>query len=283
MVTFGVLLIAIVAQVAEHQAGLEQYAAKKYAAAAESFRKSMAAEKAGTREHAESAVLLGQSLYLLGQYEQAIPALKAAPRTNESAYMLGSSYLKVHDVPHCVRAFAEMFGVPAESAAAHLITAQMMMHQDLNEEAEAQLLQAVALNAEIPQAHYLLGELYLFRGAAEQAAAQLKMEIAINPDSAMAYYKLGDVYGRQVQWDAAISVLQKSIWLNATNSGPYVLLGKAYLQKKELGNAEGMLRRAVELDPRNSSAHYLLGQTLLQEGRAEEGKAMLALSQQLKS
>ncbi|MDQ6677407.1 MAG: tetratricopeptide repeat protein [Acidobacteriota bacterium] len=283
MVTFGVLLIAIVAQVPEHQTGLEQYAAKKYAAAAESFRKSMAAEKAGTREHAESAVLLGQSLYLLGRYEEAIPALNAAPRTNEAAYMLGNSYLKLHDMQHSVQAFAEMFGVPARSAAAHLIAAQMMMHQELNEEAEAQLLQAIALNAQLPRAHYLLGELYLFRGAAEQAAAQLKMEIAINPDSAMAYYKLGDVYGRQSQWDAAIPVLQKSIWLDATNSGPYMLLGKAYLQKKELSNAEGMLRRAVQLDPRNSSAHYLLGQTLMREGREEEGKAMFTLSQKLKN
>jgi cytochrome c-type biogenesis protein CcmH/NrfG len=73
------------------------------------------------------------------------------------------------------------------------------------------------------------------------------------------------------------------VWLNPTYSGPYILLGKAYLQQKELSNAEGVLRRAIQLDPNNSSAHYLLGQTLVQEGRADEGRAMLQLSQKLKN
>ncbi|MDQ2898624.1 MAG: tetratricopeptide repeat protein [Acidobacteriota bacterium] len=273
----------LAAQEAEHQTGLRQYGAKDYRAAAESFRKAMQTEKAGSPAYGESALLLGESLYLLGRFEGAIPALKAAPHTNEGVYMLANSYLKTHDIPNCVQAFAEMFGVPAASAAAHLIAGQMMMRQEFNEEAEAQLLQAVALDPKLPQAHYLLGELNLFKGLLVQAAAQLKTEISINPDSAMAYYKLGDVYGRQSQWDAAIPTLQKSIWLNSTNSGPYILLGKAYLRQKQFSNAEGMLRRAAQLDPRNSSAHYLLGQTLIQEGHLEEGKAMLALSQKLKN
>ncbi|MGI8992629.1 MAG: tetratricopeptide repeat protein [Bryobacteraceae bacterium] len=283
LLMFTVGAIPVMAQEAEHQAGLQQYGAKNYRAAAEAFRKAMQLEKPGSPAHAESALLLGESLYLLGRFEEAISALKAAPPTNEGVYMLGNSYLKTHDIPNSVLAFAEMFGVPAGSAAAHLIAGQMMMHQELNEEAEAQLLQAVALDPKLPQAHYLLGELNLFKGFSAQAAAQLKAEIAINPDSAMAYYKLGDAYSRQFQWEEAIPMLQKSIWLNAANSGPYILLGKGYLRQKQLSNAEGMLRRAVQLDPRNSSAHYLLGQTLVQEGRLEEGKAMLALSQKLKN
>jgi len=94
MLTGGVLLVAFLAQAAEHKAGMEQYGARKYAAAAESFQKSLAAEKPGSPEYVESAVLLGQSSYLLGRYRDAIPALLAGPRTNESAYMLGNSYLK---------------------------------------------------------------------------------------------------------------------------------------------------------------------------------------------
>lgn len=270
-------------QNSDHQAGLLQYSAKNYTGAAESFRKALQTEPEDSPAYRESTLLLGESLYLLGRTEEAIAMLKRAPRTNEALYMLGNSYLKLRDVPNCVASFAEMFGVPAQSAAAHLIAAQIMVRQELTDEAEKELMRTLELDPRIPQAHYLLGELLTFKGEMEKAIEQLRAEIAISPASAMAYYKLADAYSRQVKWDIAIPLLQKSVWLNSTNSGPYILLGKGYLQQKQLSNAEGMLRRAVQMDPRNASAHYLLGQTLIQEGRAEEGRAMLQLSQKLKN
>jgi len=270
-------------QGADHATGLKAYAAKDYAAASAAFRKALTAERAGTAEQAESSLLLGQSLFLMGKTDEAIAALREAPATTEALYMLGNSYLKKRLMPESVAAFGKMYGVAPGSAAAHLIAAQMMMRQELNDDAEKELLRAVELEPLIPQAHYLLGELYAFRGDGEKAAAELKQEIGLNPASAMAYYKLGDAYSRMGQWAKAIPALQKSVWLNATNSGPYILLGKGYLQQKELGNAEGMLRRAVQMDPQNSMAHYLLGQTLMQEGRTEEGRAMLEQSQKLKN
>jgi tetratricopeptide (TPR) repeat protein len=267
---------------AAHREGLKQYGAHDYRAAAEAFRKAMETEAAGSAARSESALLLGESLYLTGHYPEAAGVLRDAARTGESLYMLGNSYLKMRDFASAVKTFAAMFGVGTDSAAAHLLTAQMMIRQELEDEAEKELERVIVLDPNLPQAHFLMGELKLFKGNIDQACEQLKLEIAINPASAMAYYKLGDAYGRQEQWEVAIPLLQKSIWLNSTNSGPYVLLGKGYLRQKQLSNAEGMLRRAVQLDPRNSSAHFLLGQTLIQEGRAEEGKAMLTLSQKLK-
>lgn len=143
----------------------------------------MLTEKPDSAAYKESALLRGESLYLLGRYADAIPVLKDAVRTNESAYMLASSYLLVHDVPHSVQAFAEMFAVAPNSAAAHLITGQMTLRQKLNDEAEAQLQQALALDAKLPQAHFLLGELHMVKGLTEQAAQALKTELALNPDS----------------------------------------------------------------------------------------------------
>jgi tetratricopeptide (TPR) repeat protein len=267
----------------DHQAALRQYAAKDYKGAAESFRKAIASEAAGSPAYRQSSLLLGESLYLLGRYPEAIAALKQAPHTGETLYMLGNSALKSRDPKSSVIYFAEMFGVSPESAAAHLLTAQLMLRQELTDEAEAEARTAVSIDARIPQAHYLLGEILTFKGETDKAIEELKTETQINPSSAMAYYKLGDAYSRQLQWGTAIPLLQKSVWLNPTYSGPYILLGKGYLQQKELSNAEGVLRRAIQLDPNNSSAHYLLGQTLVQAGRTEEGRAMLQLSQKLKN
>ncbi|MFL6447640.1 MAG: tetratricopeptide repeat protein [Bryobacteraceae bacterium] len=268
---------------ADHQAALQRYAAKDYKAAAESFQKAMNSEAVESPAYRQSTLLLGQSLYLMGRYEEAIAVLKRAPRTGETLYMLGNSALKSRDLKSSTAYFAEMFGVPPGSASAHVLTAQLMMRQELLDEAEAEARTALAIDPRIPQAHYLLGELLTFKGETDKAIEELRTEIQINPAFAMAYYKLGDAYSRQVQWAAAIPLLQKSVWLNPTYSGPYILLGKGYLQQKELSNAEGVLRRAIQLDPNNSSAHYLLGQTLVQEGRADEGRAMLQLSQKLKN
>lgn len=266
-----------------HRAALREYTAKNYKDAAESFRKAIASELPDSQAYRQSTLLLGQSLYLLGRYEEAIDTLKRAPRTGETLYMLGNSALKSRDLKSSVTYFAEMFGVPPTSAAAHLLTAQLMAKQELLEEAEAEAKAALTVDPRIPEAHYLLGELLTFKGETDKAIEELKTEIQINPSFAMAYYKLGDAYSRQVQWAAAIPLLQKSVWLNPTYSGPYILLGKGYLQQKEFSNAEGVLRRAIQLDPNNSSAHYLLGQTLVQEGKTDEGRAMLQLSQKLKN
>ncbi len=143
----------------------------------------MLTEKPDSAAYQESALLRGESLYLLGRHADAISILKDAVRINESAYMLVSSYLLVHDVPHSVQAFAEMFAVAPNSAAAHLITGQMTLRQELNDEGEAQLQQALALDAKLPQAHFFLEGLYMVKGLTEQAAQKLKTELAFNPDS----------------------------------------------------------------------------------------------------
>ena len=277
------ILLALLAQVPDaHQAALELYRKHAYGEAIVAFGKALETEKPGSAEYQESSLLLGQSLFLTNHVGDAIPFLEKAPRTSEVLYMIGNAYLQLHVAKSAEATFAEMYGVDAASASAHLITAQMMMRQDLEDDAEKELQQALALNPKMPQVRYLLGELRLYRGAPGEAIAFLKDEIALNPDSSMAYYKLGDAYARRSEWPAAIASLQKSIWLNPDFSGPYIVLGKAYLKMDQLENAEGVLRHAVEVDPHNYSAHYLLGQALIQDGRAEEGRKMLEESQKLK-
>jgi tetratricopeptide (TPR) repeat protein len=265
-----------------HKSGLESYKARKYAEAAEAFSKAIDREKPGSPEYRESALLLGQSYYLLARAAEAIPWLEKAPRSTEVAYMLGNSYIRTRQPEKAGSSFAAMFSVPEGSAAAHLLTAQMMVRQEFEDMADKELRKAIELNPNIPEAHYLLGELAIYRADIESAIEDLRQEIAINPNFAMAYYKLGDAYSRREEWDRAIPPLQRSIWLNPNYSGPYILLGKVYLKKQEFVNAEAMLRRAVKLDTQNFSAHYLLGQTLLQSGRAEEGREMLRRSEQLR-
>jgi len=275
-----VLLLLLLEISAPHQAALAAYKQHKFAEAVAQFTEALKAEHPNTAEYEESVLLLGQSLYLQSKYADSIPWLEKAvggkTSTPEAAYMLGNACILTRQSDKAVKAFAQLFQVGADSAAAHLTTARMMMHQDLADEAAKQASAALQIEPRIPEAHFLLGEVAIFQADLDRGISELKKEIEINPGSAMAYYRLGDAYSRTEDWDHAMAPLERSIWLNSNFSGPYILLGKAYFKKKELANAEGVLRHALRLDPQNISAHYLLGQTLMQEGKEEEGQKEFA-------
>lgn len=271
----------------DHSAGVELYKQRQFAKTIEVLERAVVTEKPGTPEYRESAVILGQSYYLSAHIPEATAWLQKAVddgvRINEVFYMLGNCYIQQRDPAKSRAAFAGMFGVPVESAAAHLLTAQFMVRQEFEEFALKELARALELDPKIPQAHYLIGMLATFRNDLDKGMEEMRQEIAINPDFAMAYYKLGDAYTRREDWDNAIPPLQRSVWLNPDYSGPYILLGKSYMKKKDYASAEGMLRRAIKMDSGNYQAHYMLGQVLLLETKTDEGRRMLEESQKLRS
>ena len=269
-----------------HLKGVAAYERRDYTHAVQSLQQSIESEKPDSAEYQESALLLGQSFYLTRAFPAAVPWLEKAgaypTHTAEVLYMLGTAYTQTGQPGKATAIFAKLFGVKGDSAAGHLIAAQMLLRFEMEGPSEKELLQALALDPKIPEAHFMLGEIALYRGEIDKGRREFELEIAGNPNFSTCYYRLGDAYTRREQWAEAITALQRSIWLNPNFSGPYILLGKAYQKTGELSNAEGTLRRAIQLDPQNYSAHYILGQTLIQLGRIPEGKQMLERSQQLR-
>lgn len=279
-------LILLMQAGATHQSALTAYKQHRFPEAVTGFTEALKTERQGSVEYEESVLLLGQSLYLQSKYTEAIPWLEKATRsktpTPEAAYMLGNACILTQHRAESVKAFALVFQVSPDSAAAYLNTARMMMHKDMTADAAVLAEKSLEIDPKIAGAHFLLGEVAIFQSDVEGAIAELKKEIEINPSFAMAHYRLGDAYSREERWGEAMAPLERAIWLNANYSGPYILLGKSYFKRKEFANAEGVLRHALRLDPQNLSAHYLLGQTLTQEGKEEEGKKEFARWQELK-
>lgn len=267
--------------------GVALYHADDYPQAIGKLLPALGQLKDGSIERREAVQVLGLSLYLAGRLVEALPYLEEtrawATDNLELAYVLGNAYVQTQKPDEARFAFARLFGVAKDSAAAHLLAAQMMTRLEFDEMADAELRQAIAKDPRIPQAHYLLGQAAIFRGRLDEARGLLEKELEVNPGHAMALYRLGDTYTRESRWDEAIAALQKSLWLSPYFSGPYILLGKAYLKKGQPDTAEGMLRRAIEYDPNNRAAHYLLGQVLQQGGRAEEARAELAIAEKLQA
>jgi tetratricopeptide (TPR) repeat protein len=236
----------------------------------------------------EATQLTGLSLYLAGKPNDAIPYLEKVqswyPSANvDAAYILGVAYIQTKQYPNARAAFAKMFQVSPDSAAAYLFTARLLLRFDFGPIAEEYGKKAVELDPKLPLAHQMLGELYLYQSKIPEATAQFEQELAINPGNPAAYYKLADAYSRVQKFDDAEKLLQRSIWLDSTSTGPYVLLGKVLLKKGETQLAVRALQRAVSMDPNNNIPHHLLGQAYRDLGRPEDAERELKLAEQLQS
>lgn len=235
----------------------------------------------------EAEQVLGLSAVVIGRFADAIPRLEAtrkwAPDNQELAYALAQAYVQTQRPDSARATVASIYRVPADSAAAHLLAAQLMIRLEIEPQAEVELTKAVEKDARLPGANLLLGQIALFRGRLPEAVSLTQRELAINPGNGMAFSQLGDAYVRQSKWDDAIAALQKSIWLNPYYSAPYILLARAYVKQAQPAVAEGMLRRAIQLDPNNRTAHYQLAQLLQQAGREEEAKREFEIAERLKS
>ena len=188
-------------------------------------------------ERREAEQVLGLAAVVVGRYAEAVPRLEAtrrwAPENMQLAYALAQAYLQTRQVDAARAVLADLFKVAPQSAAAHMIAAQMMTRLELDSLAEPELTRALEKDPRLPSANLLLGQIALFRGRIPDAITFTTRELAINPASAMAFSQLGDAYVRQAQWDDAIATLQKSIWLNPYYSAPYILMGRAYMKKAQ--------------------------------------------------
>jgi len=236
----------------------------------------------------EAVQLLGMSYYAGGHPADAIPLLERVqgwmPRANvDSSYILGTCYLQIKNYDQARKAFARMFDVPGDSAAAYLFAARMLLRQEYDPIAEEYAQKAVTLDPKLPLVHFLLGELYLYKSRVPEAITEFQTELSINPAHAATYYKLADAYSRVQKFDQAQRLLQESIRLDSTSSVPFILMGKVLDKKGEYDLAVLALKHAVTMEPNNPTTHHLLGQAYRDMGRKEEAETELKRAEQLQS
>jgi tetratricopeptide (TPR) repeat protein len=264
------------------QIGIANYRKGDFVKAAASFKKALEEDPGDN----EAVQLMGLSYYLAGRPAEAIAPLEKVqtwyPSANvDASYILGVCYIQTKDYPSARKAFARMFGVPGDSAAAYLFAARMLLRQEFDTVAEEYAKKAVELDAKLPRAHMMLGELYLYKSRIPEAVEQFQKELELNPGEAAVYYKLADAYSRLQKYEVAEKLLQRSIWLDATSTGPYILMGKVLEKKGETALAVRALQRAISMDPNNPMPHHLLGQAYRELGRTEDAEHELKLAEQL--
>src|SRR5689334_11823253 len=184
-----------------YEDALALYKQRRYPEAAQAFTEALSGQDMSDPAAREAILLAGHSYFLAGQAAKAAPWLEKAAaagvHNSELDYMLGTTYVLTRAPEKAVTAFARLFGVKADSAAAQLVTAQMFVRHELLEFAEARAKRALELDQHLAEAHYLLGIVAMGRRDIDRAVEEFRTEIALNPNYAMAYYKAGDAYAQQ--------------------------------------------------------------------------------------
>lgn len=257
----------------QHELGIAYYRTGKLLSAEKAFATAMTEDP----NDMESVQMRGLSLYRLGRPADAIPYLERVrqwmPNSNADAnYVLGLCYLNSHRFDDARAAFANQFAVPANSGAAYLLMAKMLMTANLPEAAADSAKKALELSPKIALAHLLLGEVYLFKSDIEQAQREFEQEREINPSYAAVYDRLGDVYTRAGKYQEAQEALAKAISLDTSSTGPFIQMGKVLLRRNDPQTSLLYLQHAEKMDPSNYITHTLLGQAYRSLGREQEAR-----------
>lgn len=268
----------------EHELGIAYYRKGNFAHAETAFEKAMAEDP----QDREAVQLRGLSLFQLGRPAEAIPYLKQVQSwigsvNVDSNYVLGLCYIHTQNYDEARRSFAQLYGVPPDSGAAHLFLARMLLRQEYDAVAEQSAQRAAALDPKLPLVHYLLGEFYLYKSNVEKAIQEFELEQKLNPGYAGTYDRLGDSYNRVGRYDDAERALQRSILLDATATGPYILMGKVLMKKKDYASALNYLEKALRMDPSNYISHHLMGEAYRGLGREQDAERELKRSEELQS
>ena len=234
----------------------------------------------------EAMQVRGVTLYRMGKPAEAISLLEkahaAGPIANaDPNYVLGLCYIATKRYDDARHAFAVQYDFAPDSAAAWLVTARMLLRQELTAPAEAAAQKAVQLDPRLPLAHRLLGEIDLANGDVPGALAELQQEVKVNPLDGETYDRIGDAYVRSGQYARAQEVLDRAVLLEPNASGPYILLGKALLEEHDPVTAAMYLQRAEKIDASNPMIHMLLGRAFTAVGRKDEASREFELLQKL--
>ncbi|MGA3225451.1 MAG: tetratricopeptide repeat protein [Acidobacteriaceae bacterium] len=262
--------------------GIADYRSGKLIDAERAFAAAMAQDPADL----ESVQMRGLTLYRLGQPAAAIPYLERVrqwmPNANADAnHVLGLAYMNARRYDDARGAFAAQYGVSADSAAAYLLTGEMLLDANLPELAAQNAQKALEISPKLPLAHFMLGEVYLYKSDITHALDQFEQERAINPANPKVYDRLGDVYTRTGQYQQAQEALTRAISLDVSSTGPFIQMGKVFLRRGDPQTAALYLQHALKMDPGNYITHTLLGQAYRSMGKEDDAKKELDAASQI--
>ena len=270
----------------QHHLGIAFYQQQNYPAAIEHLSEALKLEAKDSAAWRQTAEHLGLAYYFSHRSTDATPLLETTLQWKGDdtylRYALAMCHVYSHQPEKARRTFADLYGIPAESAQAALLASHFMNRENFASEAETLVRQAQEIDPSLPDLHYRLGVIALTNGDDAEAAERFRRELKRNPLHPMAWHYLGQAYARTGELEDAIASLERAIWLNLRNVPSYLLIAKVYNRRRQYPLAENALRQALSLDPQNYEARFLLARIYQKTKRPDLAKQEMARARQLR-
>ena len=179
--------------------GLELMKQGKYEEALQAFQKVLT-----VYESAEIYYNMGYIKTAQGKYEEALLAFRKATQIDRAHAL---AYHKMGEV-------YQLLGRSGEAEKCLGQAAELYLEKRMDEDAEAVLMQAMALNPNTINVFNALGIVYRRQGRYPEAIKYYRKALKVKPDDEHIYYNLARVYATEKSFRLARSCLQKATTLN---------------------------------------------------------------------
>ncbi len=242
------------------QDGVDQYAAKQYEQAIESFKAAIAKNP----KDSGSSFNLGISYYNLKLYAEAVAALKqtiAIKPDWAAAYTeLGNALDRSKHPAEAIAAFNKSLQLDPNNFATHYGLGNVQLGLDNRVAAIASYKEAVRIQPNFIACHKLLGTLYRYERLYTESIDSYRDALKINPDDLDVNIELGTTYFIAEQYTESIEVLKKAVEISPKSAKAFTYLGRSYLATKNYDLAISNLKMAVDIDKSDDFPHSLLGE-----------------------
>jgi len=239
------------------------------------------------REYRRADVLaaLGRVQSSLGKFRLARTDLRQAMALNPSdhltAYTLGLVLLVQKELSAAAQVFARLQLAVGDSARLRLLLGRAYFDNGFNQQAEAELRRALALDSTIHYAHHLLGLCALRQdlpGARDEAQRQFETEVHDYPGEEAPLFMLGVVLESKRDWAGARSYLDAAQKLAPEEVDVYLHRGHVEVEAGDAAAAADLEHWIVatpddSTNVKSGQAHFLLSRAYLALGQSEKSVA----------
>ena len=261
--------------------GLAHYKAVDLKTAVGIFEGLVAKDPGNARLH----TLVADCYFQLGDYPRVIsqlaPIASSHPDDLSIAYLLGSAYIRDHQVEKG-EALIKKIMEKGESAEAHLMMGTILGEIYHNKEAIAEYERAIQLNPNLPGAHAGLAFEILRSNEVERALKEFEAELAINPNDYMANFYIGYLKRRNREYRDALVYLNKAARLRPGDGAVLLQIAMVHFLQDELDRAQAILEEVTRNDPEFIDAYVHLARIYFKKKMIAEGREAQRKADELK-
>lgn len=261
--------------------GLAHYKAIDLKAAIDIFQGLISKDPGNVRLH----TLVADCYFQLGDYQKVIsqlaPVASSHPDDLSIAYLLGSAYIRDHQVEKG-EALIQKIMEKGESAEAHLMMGTILGEIYHNKDAIAEYERAIQMNPSLPGAHAGLAFEILRSNEVERALKEFEAELAVNPNDYMANFYMGYLKRRDREYEDALAYLNRAARLRPGDGAALLQIAIVHYLQEDLDKAQAILEDVIKNDPKFMDAYVQLARVYFKKKMTTEGREAQRKADELK-